>query len=109
MTRMSAVRAAFISLGPEGAALSGADRMYRPSLADLSWAHTLRPATALIVGRPTEALLAALRPLGVEVRSTEAAAASLLKRGAYAVGTHQEWGLLLVPTGQEGRAEQAAA
>jgi superfamily II DNA or RNA helicase len=84
------------------------DRMYRPTLADLSWAAPLRPVTALIIGRPTEDLLSALRPLGVEIRSTNTRAAGLLKLGAYAINSSGTWGLLIVPTGEAAEAEDAA-
>ena len=84
------------------------DRMYRPGLDDVTWAQSLHPATALLVGNPTEQLLAALRPLGVEIRTIDPKFARLLKRGSYAVETEDGWGLVVVPTGDEAQPDDAA-
>lgn len=88
--------------------MSRTDRMYRPALADLSWAVPLRPSSALIVGHPTEDLLAALRPLGVEIRMIDPKFARLLKRGSYAVEGNGMWGLVVVPVGEVADPEDAA-
>lgn len=82
--------------------------MYRPSLTDVSWTASLGPATALIVGAPTEEILAGLRPLAVEIRTTDPKLAALLKRGAYAVESGSQWSLVIVPTGEAAQPEEAA-
>lgn len=87
--------------------MTDVDRIYRPTVEDLSWALSRRPDSALIVGRPTEALLDALRPLGVEVRSTDARMAALLRRGTYLLETMTSWVVVLSPTGEPGAAEEA--
>lgn len=68
----------------------------------------MRPATGLIVGHPTEEVLDALRPLGVEIRTIDPKLAKLLRRGSYAVESNGAWGLVIVPAGTEAEAEDAA-
>jgi superfamily II DNA or RNA helicase len=73
--------------------------MYRPTVTELSWLRSLDPIEALIVGRPDEAIVDALRPLGMEIRTAEARVASLLKRGTYALRSQGRWRVLVVPSG----------
>jgi hypothetical protein len=63
---------------------------------------------AMVIGRPSEEILAALTPLGVEVRVADGRAAHLLRKGSYGVETPSGWVILVVPEGETETAAEAA-